>query len=94
MSSKIKKIFSGMDKLTETYESNDLFHYLSLLGFYIKLLESNVDKSVLKSAWQVQKKIANINIVGISYFNIKDFLEKFDEYKKGVSLDPPIVYCR
>ena len=91
MNSKIEKIFSGMDKLTETYESNDLFQYLSLLGFYIKLLESNVDKSVLKSAWQVQKKIANINIVGISYFNIKDFLEKFDEYKKGVSLDPPIV---
>ena len=91
MNSKIKKIFNGMDKLTETYEPNDIFSYLSLLGFYIKLGESSVDKNILKLAWQFQKKIANINIVGISYFNIKNFLEKFDEYKKGISLDPSNV---
>ena len=91
MDARIKKIFKGMDKLTETYEPIDLFQYLSLLGFYIKLAGNNSDKNILKAAWQVQKKIANINIVGISYFNIKNFLEKFDEYKKGVSLDPSNV---
>ena len=91
MNSKIKKINSNMDKLTETYEANDLFQYLSLLGFYIKLLGKDSDKSILKLAWLSQKKIANINIVGISYFNIKNFLEKFDEFKRGVSLDPPNV---
>ena len=91
MNSKIKKINSNMDKLTETYEANDLFQYLSLLGFYIKLLGKDSDKNILKLAWLSQKKIANINIVGISYFNIKNFLEKFDEFKRGVSLDPPNV---
>ena len=91
MNSRIKKINSNMDKLTETYEANDLFQYLSLLGFYIKLLGKDSDKSILKLAWLSQKKIANINIVGISYFNIKNFLEKFDEFKRGVSLDPPNV---
>ena len=91
MNSKIKKINSNMDKLTETYEANDLFQYLSLLGFYIKLLGKDSDKNTLKLAWLSQKKIANINIVGISYFNIKNFLEKFDEFKRGVSLDPPNV---
>ena len=91
MNSRIKKINSNMDKLTETYEANDLFQYLSLLGFYIKLLGKDSDKNTLKLAWLSQKKIANINIVGISYFNIKNFLEKFDEFKRGVSLDPPNV---
>ena len=91
MNSRIKKINSNMDKLTETYEANDLFQYLSLLGFYIKLFGKDSDKSTLKLAWLSQKKIANINIVGISYFNIKNFLEKFDEFKRGVSLDPPNV---
>ena len=91
MNSRIKKINSNMDKLTETYEANDLFQYLSLLGFYIKLLGKDSDKSILKLAWLSQKKIANINIVGISYFNIKNFLEKFDEFKRGISLDPPNV---
>ena len=92
MNSRIKKkINSNMDKLTETYEANDLFQYLSLLGFYIKLLGKDSDKNILKLAWLSQKKIANINIVGISYFNIKNFLEKFDEFKRGVSLDPPNV---
>ena len=91
MNSRIKKINSNMDKLTETYEANDLFQYLSLLGFYIKLFGKDSDKSILKLAWLSQKKIANINIVGISYFNIKNFLEKFDEFKRGVSLDPPNV---
>ena len=32
-----------MDKLTETYEANDLFQYLSLLGFYIKLFGKDSD---------------------------------------------------
>ena len=91
MNSRIKKINSNMDKLTETYEANDLFQYLSLLGFYIKLFGKDSDKSILKLAWLSQKKIANINIVGISYFNIKNFLEKFDEFKRGISLDPPNV---
>ena len=91
MNSRIKKINSNMDKLTETYEANDLFQYLSLLGFYIKLLGKDSDKNTLKLAWLSQKKIANINIVGISYFNIKNFLEKFDEFKRGISLDPPNV---
>ena len=91
MDSRIKKINSNMDKLTETYEANDLFQYLSLLGFYIKLFGKDSDKSILKLAWLSQKKIANINIVGISYFNIKNFLEKFDEFKRGVSLAPPNV---
>ena len=91
MNSRIKKINSNMDKLTETYEANDLFQYLSLLGFYIKLFGKDSDKNILKLAWLSQKKIANINIVGISYFNIKNFLEKFDEFKRGVSLDPPNV---
>ena len=91
MNSRIKKINSNMDKLTETYEANDLFQYLSLLGFYIKLFGKDSNKDILKLAWLSQKKIANINIVGISYFNIKNFLEKFDEFKRGVSLDPPNV---
>ena len=91
MDSKIKKLNTGMNKLTEAYEPIELFQYLSLLGFYIKLAGNNSDKNILKSTWQFQKKIANINIVGISYFNIKNFLEKFDEYKKGISLDPSNV---
>ena len=91
MSSRIKKITSNLEKLTETYEPMELFQYLSLVGFYIKLGGKELDKSILKSAWQVQKKIANINIVGISFFNIEKFLREFEEYNKGISLDPSNV---
>ena len=88
MSSRIKKISSNMDKLSASYEPIELFQYLSLLGFYIKLMGKDIDKSILKNVWSLQKKIVNINIVGISYFNIEQFLKGFDEYKKGISLDP------
>ena len=91
MSSKIKKLSVNLDKLTETYEPIEIFQYLSLLGFYIKVTGKDMDKNVLKLAWQFQKKISNINIVGISYFNIQKFLEGFEEYKKGISLDPSNV---
>ena len=91
MSSKIKKLNANLEKLTETYEPIEIFQYLSLLGFYIKVAGKEMDKNVLKLAWQFQKKIANINIVGISYFNIQNFLEGFEEYKKGISLDPSNV---
>ena len=91
ISSRIKKIYSNLFKLTESYEPTELFQYLSLLGFYIKLFGQNSDKNVLKSAWQVQKKIVNINIVGISSFNIEKFLNGFEEFKRGISLDPASV---
>ena len=91
MSSRIKKITANFDKLTQSYESMELFQYLSLLGFYIKLGGKELDKGILKSAWQAQKKIANINIVGISYFRIEKFLKDFEEYNKGISLDPSNV---
>ena len=91
MASRIKKIYSNLDKLTESYEPIELFQYLSLFGFYIKLGGRELDKNILVSVWKVQKKIANINIVGISYFNIEEFLQKFEEYKKGISLEPSNV---
>ena len=91
ISSRINKIYSNLFKLTESYEPTELFQYLSLLGFYIKLFGQNSDKNVLKSAWQVQKKIVNINIVGISSFNIEKFLNGFEEFKRGISLDPASV---
>ena len=91
ISSRIKKIYSNLFKLTESYEPTELFQYLSLLGFYIKLFGQNSDKNVLKSAWQVQKKIVNINIVGISSINIEKFLNGFEKFKRGISLDPASV---
>ena len=91
MTSKINKLNSNLDKLTESYEPVELFQFLSLLGFYIKLVGNNADKKLLKSTWQIQKKIANINIVGITFFNIEKFLKGFDEYKRGNSSDPSNV---
>ena len=90
MTSKMKKINSNLDKLTETYEPIETFQYLSLLGFYITLLGPNSEKNILKTSWQVQKKIANINIVGISYFNIEKFLKEYKEYN-NISLEPSNV---
>ena len=90
MTSRIKKLYNNLDKLSESYEPIEIFQFLSLLGFYIKLTNNNSDKNILKSAWQVQKKIANINIVGISSFNIESFLNGFEDFKK-ISLDPPSV---
>ena len=91
MASRMKKISSNIDKLTESYEPMELFQYLSLLGFYIKLMGKNADKNVLKSVWSIQKKIININIVGISYFNIEKFLRQYDEINRGISLDPSSI---
>ena len=91
MTSKINKLNSNLGELTESYEPVELFQFLSLLGFYIKLVGNNADKKLLKSTWQIQKKIANINIVGITYFNIEKFLKGFDEYKRGNSSDPSNV---
>ena len=90
MASKINKINSNLDKLTQTYEPIETFQYLSLLGFYITLTGINADKNILKSAWQVQKKIFNINIVGISYFNIENFLKGYREYN-NISVEPSNV---
>ena len=90
ISSKIKKIYSNISNVTESYEPIQLFQYLSLFGLYIKLLGHNVDKNILKTVWQVQKKISSIPVVGFTSFKIESFLNTFDEYK-GINSDPSNV---
>ena len=90
ISSKIKKIYSNLNKLTESYEPMQLFHYLSLFGLYLRLFGNNVDKSILKDVWHVQKRISSIPLVGISSFNIESFLTSFNEFR-GISGDPSNV---
>ena len=88
--SRVKKIYSNLNKLTESYEPIQLFQYLSLFGLYLTIYKNSAEKSILKEVWHCQKKIASIPIVGISSFNIESFLNSFDEYK-GLSLEPTNV---
>lgn len=83
----IGKIFSDLGTFSESYESTQLFQYLSLFGFYLKLIGQKYDKNLLKAVWTVQKKITTINLVGISTFRINNFLLSFPEFK-GVQFDP------
>ena len=84
----IGKIYADLGTFSEVYESTQLFQYLALFGFYLNLTGQKRDSSLVKYAWLIQKKITKIPIVGISNFNITNFLLSFPEYK-GVSLDPP-----
>ena len=52
----IGKIFSDLGTFSESYESIQYFQYLSLFGFYLKLIGQKYDKSLLKAVWMVQKK--------------------------------------
>ena len=83
----IGKIFSDLGTFSESYESTQLFQYLSLFGFYLKLIGQKYDKNLIKAVWTVQKKITTINLVGISTFRINNFLLSFPEFK-GVQFDP------
>ena len=89
MTHKIKKIYNNLNKLTESYEPMQAFHYLSLLGLYLRLFEKNSDKSLLKDVWHIQKRLASIPLVGISSFNIELFLNGFE--LNSLSGDPSIV---
>ena len=84
----IGKIYSDLGTFSEVYESLQFFQYLALYGFYLNMVGSKVDKTLLKTVWLVQKKITKIPIVGISTFQIPNFLMNFKEYK-GVPMDPP-----
>ena len=86
ISSKIKSLYSNLDKLTEAYEPMQLFQYLSLFGLYLRLF-GNSNSSLLRDVWHVQKKISSIHLVGISYFNIESFLNSFDEFN-GIGGEP------
>ena len=90
ITTKIKTLYSNLDKLTESYEPMQLFQYLSLFGLYLRVCGNNSNSSVLKDVWHVQKKIASIHLVGISYFNIENFLNSFEEFN-GISGDPQNV---
>ena len=87
ISTKIKKIYSNLNKVTESYEPMELFQYLSLFGFYLRIFGKYSDKNILKDVWHVQKRIASIPIVGISSLNIESFLNSFDEYN-GINGEP------
>ena len=90
LTSKIKTIYSNLNTITESYEPIQLFHYLSLFGFYLNLNPNLDNKSLIKAVWQVQKKIATIPLVGISSFNIESFLNGFNVFK-NISLEPSNV---
>ena len=90
LSSKIKTIYSNLNTMTESYEPIQLFHYLSLFGFYLTLNPNAEIKSLLKAVWQVQKKISFIPLVGISSFNIESFLNTFKEFR-NMNLEPSNV---
>ena len=90
LTSKIKTIYSNLNTITESYEPIQLFHYLSLFGFYLILNPTADNKSLIKAVWQVQKKIATIPLVGISSFNIESFLNGFREFK-NITLEPSNV---
>ena len=86
ITSKYKKIYSNLDELTESYEPIQLFQYLSLFGLYLRLCGKN-NSNILKDVWHFQKKIVSIHLVGISYFNIENFLKSFEEFN-GISGEP------
>ena len=90
ITSKLKTIYSNLDKLTESYEPMQLFQYLSLFGLYLRLCGKNNISTILKDVWHVQKRIVSIHIVGISYFNIENFLNSFEEFN-GIGGDPANV---
>ena len=87
---RFKKIYSNINKLTESYEPIQLFQYLSLFGLYLIIYKNNSEKSILKEVWHCQKKISTIPIVGITFFSVESFLSSFDEFR-GLSLDPSNV---
>ena len=87
LGSKFKKIYDNLKKFTECYEPIEVFQYLSLFGFYLRLIGDKCDKNLLKAVWQFQKKITIIPIVGITVFKIEDFLNSFDEFRP-ISKDP------
>ena len=89
ITSKIKTLYSNFDKLTESYEPMELFQYLSLFGLYLRLF-GNSNSGLLKDVWHVQKKISSIHLVGISYFNIENFLNSFEEFN-SIGGDPPNI---
>ena len=89
ITSKTTIIYSNLDELTESYEPIQLFQYLSLFGLYLRLCGNN-NSNILKDVWHFQKKIVSIHLVGISYFNIKNFLNSFEEFN-GISGEPSNV---
>ena len=89
ITTKIKKLYNNFDKLTESYEPMQLFQFLSLFGLYLRLCGNN-NTSALKDVWHFQKKISSIHLVGISYFNIENFLNSFDEFN-GINGEPPNI---
>ena len=84
----IGKIFANIDKFTEAYERINYFQYLGLFGLYMMLVGQGCDKNILKGVWGVQKKMATINIVGLSNFEIKNFLLNYKQFQT-IPLDPP-----
>ena len=90
ITSKIKTIYSNLDQLTESYEPIQLFQYLSLFGLYLKLCGKNNNGTILEEVWNFQRKIVSIHLVGISYFNIENFLNNFNEFK-GINRNPDNV---
>ena len=90
ITSKMKTIYSNLDKLTESYEPMQFFHLLSLFGLYLRLCGNNNKTTILKDVWYFQKRISSIHLVGISYFNIENFFKSFNEFN-GISGDPSNV---
>ena len=90
ISSKIRKLYSALNKLTESYEPMELFQFLSIFGLYLTLFQGKADKNIFKEVWHFQKKIYSIPIVGITSFNIESFLNSFNDFK-GLSLEPSNV---
>ena len=84
----IGKISADLGTFSEVYESIQYFQYMSLFGLYLNLIGSKADKNLLKTVWSLQKKITSIPLVGITSFNISNFLLSFQPFK-GVTLDPP-----
>ena len=90
MTHRVKKLYNSLNKLTESYEPMQVFHFLSLVGLYSIIFEKNSDKNLLKDIWKIQKRLASISFVGISSFNIETFLNDITEFK-GINGEPSNV---
>ena len=79
----LSKIYDDLGTITEAYEPIKFYQYLSLFGFYLKLLGNKADKGLVKSVWVLlsKKNITDIPLVGLTNFEITGFLKEFEEYK-------------
>lgn len=90
LKNRLENLSKNLITFEEINESTELFQLISLIGLYSKLLGKDVDKSLMKNIWTIQKKLCSIPIIGKTVFSTEEFLRPIMEAEK-ISMDPKNV---